>query len=310
MEGLKITLKNKENAARVVLQDAWQNGHRCVELRRDGRAIIFFCTLCSTRCYNDATLVDHLRGNQHARRLGNPSLSRIQPVIIGEEISEKLQAQICIKGIPRNDGASIPKSVIPMETINVLPSSSLEWIGSGAVFLSEVQSENSQQVKGIWCQWIGKTLAPEMHVANPSKPVEDLTYGVVIFPCSDAIGRRGDWKPGCIVKKIDAVSQELMEIAKSGYTKQNNQLLPLLKEGLFHRNNIVKEDDRIGFVFSKDLSEKALRKALKRRGLNLMERYCFICHQQMFPGTPVAALLNLKTSQMMCNSRNERGVCA
>ncbi|CAL9154237.1 unnamed protein product [Musa hybrid cultivar] len=59
----------REVAARTQLRKIRQMGHVYVELRRVGRGIIFFCTLCLTPCYSETVLFDHLEGNLHERRL-------------------------------------------------------------------------------------------------------------------------------------------------------------------------------------------------------------------------------------------------
>eukprot|EP01018_Ginkgo_biloba_P037324 Gb_02859 [translate_table: standard] len=67
----ETSLGVKEGAAKVVLRDVWRHGHEIVELTQEGKRVIFFCSLCSTRCYNDGLLSDHLNGNLYARRKGS-----------------------------------------------------------------------------------------------------------------------------------------------------------------------------------------------------------------------------------------------
>ncbi|CAM6082047.1 unnamed protein product [Calypogeia fissa] len=55
-------------------------------------------------------------------------------------------------------------------------------------------------------------------------------------------------------------------------------------------------------------SSRILRRVCKRKKAKAVERLCFICHQRMSSGKDVAALLNLHTKQMVCGSRNKRGV--
>lgn len=58
----------REIAANTTLKEVRQKGHTYVELRRNGKRLIFFCTICLTPCYSDTVLFDHLKGNLHARR--------------------------------------------------------------------------------------------------------------------------------------------------------------------------------------------------------------------------------------------------
>eukprot|EP00250_Pteridium_aquilinum_P028621 c37497_g1_i1 orf=253-1653(-) len=312
MDRLKVGVTKKEIAARAVLRDAWQNGHRCVELQQDGRAFIFFCTLCSTRCYSDASLGDHLRGNQHARRLTSTLLSSSQSFASEEGLFtdlEKLASASIVKS--KSEFFAPSKTCSEPDSIGLFPPSSLEWIGSGQVFLNEGPSEPSQQVQQVWCQWYGRSGAVERCDPRTGKKPEELPHAVVVFPYSDAIGRQGDWKPSCFVKIGDApvkekprFSEPRRRIVKSC---DSSSLSSQGKEDLFFWEPTIGEEEGKGYLVSKDLTQKALLKALKRRRMNMLERLCFICHQQMLPGKDVAALLNSKTGQMMCSSRNERG---
>jgi Zinc-finger of C2H2 type len=70
----------REIAANTTLREVRQKGHTYVELRRDGKRIIFFCTICLTPCYSDAVLFDHLKGNLHTRMYAAAEATLIGPV--------------------------------------------------------------------------------------------------------------------------------------------------------------------------------------------------------------------------------------
>jgi hypothetical protein len=70
----------REIAANTTLKEVRQKGHTYVELRRDGKRIIFFCTICLTPCYSDTVLFDHLKGNLHTRRYAAAKATLIGPV--------------------------------------------------------------------------------------------------------------------------------------------------------------------------------------------------------------------------------------
>lgn len=301
MEGLRVAITKKEIAARAVLRDVWQSGHSCVELRQDGRAFIFFCTLCSTRCYSDATLTDHLRGNQHARRLSNASVSSIQPFAEEGLFMERDQLINASKGKSKNES----NTVANVNLMEPFPASSLEWIGSGQVLLEEGLSE--QQVQQVFCEWHGRNESG-MRDGRTGKKLEVLAHALVVFPYSDAIGRQGEWKPDCFVKngEITCYKDKLCFPELRRRVARNCEAPSQDLHGTSWKPSIGQEEGTGSFML-KDLSQKALLKALNRRRLNVLERLCFICHQQMLPGRDVAALLNLKTGQMMCSSRNERG---
>lgn len=73
-------LNVRQEAARATLREVRLHGHIYVELREVGRRTIFFCTLCLTPCYSDASLFDHLRGNLHARRYAAAKATLFGPV--------------------------------------------------------------------------------------------------------------------------------------------------------------------------------------------------------------------------------------
>ncbi|XLU68019.1 hypothetical protein S245_027072 [Arachis hypogaea] len=56
------------------------------------------------------------------------------------------------------------------------------------------------------------------------------------------------------------------------------------------------------------ISSKAARKELRRRKRIAAEKLCNVCHQKMFPGKDVAALLNLETGKLACSTRNKIGL--
>ncbi|MCO5551361.1 hypothetical protein L7F22_004862 [Adiantum nelumboides] len=311
MEGNKVGITKKEVAARAVLRDVWQRGHHCVELRQDGRAFIFFCTLCSTRCYSDASLADHLHGNQHGRRLSNSSVSCSQPFATEEGLfKERDQIANASRGKSKNDSSTVSH----LNAMEPFPASSVEWIRSGQLFLEEGLSE--QQVRQVWCEWHGRNEPPESYHGHTTKKAEELAHALVVFPYSNAIGRQGEWKPGRLIKGGEnGCYKEKVRVSEFRRRAAKNCDAPSLTLQDHHGTSVSSwtppsgEEEGTGSFTLKDLSQRALLKALQRRRLNVLERLCFICHQQMLPGRDVAALLNQRTGQMMCSSRNERGVC-
>uniref|UniRef100_A0A2P2J9F5 Uncharacterized protein MANES_13G147300 n=1 Tax=Rhizophora mucronata TaxID=61149 RepID=A0A2P2J9F5_RHIMU len=69
----------KEQLFRTTLNNVRSQGHPYVELREDGKRLIFFCTLCLARCYGDTVLMDHLKGNLHTERLSAAKLTLLKP---------------------------------------------------------------------------------------------------------------------------------------------------------------------------------------------------------------------------------------
>ncbi|KAJ0113500.1 hypothetical protein Patl1_02232 [Pistacia atlantica] len=69
----------REQLARTTLNNVRAQGHTYVELREDGKRLIFFCTLCLSPCYSDSVLFDHLRGNLHTERLSAAKVTLLGP---------------------------------------------------------------------------------------------------------------------------------------------------------------------------------------------------------------------------------------
>ncbi|KZV45575.1 hypothetical protein F511_27185 [Dorcoceras hygrometricum] len=69
----------KEQLVRRTLRNVRAQGHPYVELREDGKRLIFFCTLCLAPCYGDSCLFNHLNGNLHTQRLATAKLTLLKP---------------------------------------------------------------------------------------------------------------------------------------------------------------------------------------------------------------------------------------
>ncbi|KAG8364705.1 hypothetical protein BUALT_Bualt18G0026400 [Buddleja alternifolia] len=69
----------KEQLVRTTLRNVRSQGHPYVELREDGKKLIFFCTLCLAPCYGDSILFNHLKGNLHNERLSTAKATLLKP---------------------------------------------------------------------------------------------------------------------------------------------------------------------------------------------------------------------------------------
>ncbi|KAL2493887.1 hypothetical protein Fot_37644 [Forsythia ovata] len=69
----------KEQLVRTTLRNVRSQGHTYVELREDGKKLIFFCTLCLAPCYSDSILFNHLKGNLHSERLAAAKATLLKP---------------------------------------------------------------------------------------------------------------------------------------------------------------------------------------------------------------------------------------
>ncbi|KAL2650705.1 hypothetical protein R1flu_018833 [Riccia fluitans] len=323
----------QEGAARAVLREAWLRGHRCVELQRDGRRTIFVCTRCRTRCYSDGALIDHLRGNLHARLSALVSSSHNVTTSVERSLSKR-ETKEQEDGV-RGQGNSTSEALVvvphvpnPRDTQIMLADASptgdasktpLQWIGSGELFFSTRSVGAASVVEASWFCWKGK--------ANPSPEAESqscqaggIVYAVVMFPYSDMIGRGGNWKPW-FGSSQSGETEDLMllENSKSNSMKVCPSQLALSDAISDFTSDAAITDSRQGVLQVDAVDKKSLfacqdslgsirRRGWKRKKPKLLERLCFICHQRMNMGKDVAALLNLQTKQMVCGSRNKRGV--
>ncbi|XP_057796268.1 uncharacterized protein LOC131012360 [Salvia miltiorrhiza] len=69
----------KEQLLRTTLRNVRAQGHPYVELREDGKKLIFFCTMCLAPCYGDSSLFDHLKGHFHTERLATAQVTLLKP---------------------------------------------------------------------------------------------------------------------------------------------------------------------------------------------------------------------------------------
>ncbi|KAK6120697.1 hypothetical protein DH2020_045560 [Rehmannia glutinosa] len=69
----------KEQLVRTTLRNVRSQGHPYVDLREDGKKLIFFCTLCLAPCYGDSSLFNHLKGSLHTERLATAQVTLMKP---------------------------------------------------------------------------------------------------------------------------------------------------------------------------------------------------------------------------------------
>ncbi|BBM99137.1 hypothetical protein MPTK1_1g19050 [Marchantia polymorpha subsp. ruderalis] len=335
----------KEGAARAVLREAWLRGHRCVELQRDGRRTIFVCTRCGTRCYSDGALVDHLQGNLHARLSAQASAPQHAAILKtgsgersilkrGKEQDDgEAGAGVAGQDFTSPEGlAVVPHSLSPRDSQILLADASgapeasktpLQWIGSGELFFSLRFAGAAPLVEASWFCWRGKGKStPE--AGWQSGQAGGIVYAVVMFPYSDMIGRGGNWKPWFDMKQArsqPSETEDVMLLEKSSNdtlsskTKLGCKALALIGAKSTSSDNLsdsgketsLEVEQQNSSAAAKDSTGRVVRR-WKRKKPRLLERLCFICHQRMTAGKDVAALLNLQTKQMVCGSRNKRGV--
>ncbi|XP_051114655.1 uncharacterized protein LOC127240179 [Andrographis paniculata] len=69
----------KEQLVRTTLRNVRSQGHPYVEIREDGKKLIFYCSLCLAPCYSDSVLFNHLKGSLHTERLAAAQMTLLKP---------------------------------------------------------------------------------------------------------------------------------------------------------------------------------------------------------------------------------------
>jgi hypothetical protein len=218
---------------------------------------------------------------------------------------------------------------------------SLRWMGSGQLFLKMLGNGGAPPVEAAWFCWYGMHRPVEVIWQDGS--AGRMEYAVVVFPYSDRIGRGGDWtslntsdenldvsvagnKGAVDSRSAQSENSEITasevtaprEIVVHTQTAPSAQLdtapcsLTLTirtKSGEALAGDAPQEDgEQVKLLISKEEPITTYRRGWKRKQAKIADRICFICHQKLLPGKDVAALVNVKSGQMVCGSRNRRGV--
>lgn len=69
----------KEQLVRRTLHNVRSQGHTYIELREDGKRLVFFCTLCHSPCYSDSVLFNHLKGSLHTEMVAAAKATLLKP---------------------------------------------------------------------------------------------------------------------------------------------------------------------------------------------------------------------------------------
>ncbi|XP_021717365.1 uncharacterized protein LOC110685194 [Chenopodium quinoa] len=174
-------------------------------------------------------------------------------------------------------------------------------------------------IQRLWCEWLGKRggASNNIHSILPSHD-----FAIVTFVYYYDLGRQGlfdDIKTLLITggedssndggstkrrKKSTSDSEDVNEALSqqcysSGEDSQSSSTTTS-SALLFHRY-----DDQI--LQSRIISNKSLRRQLRKQRRTASEKMCDICQHKMLPGKDVATLLNLTTGRFACSSRNVHG---
>ncbi|KAL1345865.1 hypothetical protein HN51_019542 [Arachis hypogaea] len=177
-------------------------------------------------------------------------------------------------------------------------------------------------VRRIWCEWLGQ----EKNVEQDYGKVTKHDFALVIFSYNGDLGRifeedksslpsasmsesESERDGGRKRKKISSsASVSDSESEGDGGRKRKKRSHDSSTETSKDSTTRLPIDQNDKQLLAQIISSKAARKELRRRKRIAAEKLCNVCHQKMFPGKDVAALLNLETGKLACSTRNKIGL--
>lgn len=148
------------------------------------------------------------------------------------------------------------------------------------------------KITKIWCAWYGEAGSD---LGDEFKGLANCDFAIINFPYVYGLGRRksapDDEDPTGSFFEVDDSGQRRKRKKKS-FSDQEE----------YSDNVIVAED-------SQHLERRLITSKVARKQKHLAaERSCDICGQPILPGKDVATLLNFRTGNLACSSRNTNGV--
>ncbi|KAL1203156.1 hypothetical protein V5N11_015392 [Cardamine amara subsp. amara] len=213
----------------------------------------------------------------------------------------------------------IPGVLIKERTLDV----DARFIGFGRIAARLFETKRrTTGIDKLWCEWLGE----EGPSDEEKGIVPDHDFAIVTFSYFYNLGRLG---------LLDDPSRLLTssQSAESGNGEDNSRKRKQsfsdpedTSESLCNqydsceevssgrnsnssRDLIADYDDNLlsNRVVKNKAKNKAVRRELRRQQRIFSERICEVCKQKMLPGKDAAAILNLKTGNLVCGSRNRLG---
>ncbi|KAL0001910.1 hypothetical protein SO802_015691 [Lithocarpus litseifolius] len=174
-------------------------------------------------------------------------------------------------------------------------------------------------INRIWCEWLGKK-SPGGN--NDKFKVPEHDFAVITFNYNLDMGHKELFDN---VKSLPSPSPTTKSEIGNGTCRKrkaafsdpedvsesfNNQY-DLSVEDTSASNDsssrliLTHFDDQL--LHMRFISNKSIRRELRRQQRVAAERMCDICQQRMLPGKDVSALMNMKTGRLACSSRNVNG---
>lgn len=208
----------------------------------------------------------------------------------------------------------IPCLKIASEAIDV----KVRKIGLGKISVRFAEKDGSlgNEIRRIWCEWLGKENSQQ-----DDTEVQEHDFAVVVFPYSYDLGRDKVLEVEDARSLLPSASMLELEDERESGRKRKEPLSDVEDVDEIRRqyaseespplrnapSTLTLDQSNSQLLQTNFVSNRAIRKAIRRRERLAAEKVCNICQQNMIPGKDVATFLNLKTGRVVCCSRNPTG---
>ncbi|XP_042457102.1 uncharacterized protein LOC122041475 [Zingiber officinale] len=166
------------------------------------------------------------------------------------------------------------------------------------------------KITKIWCAWFGEA---DSDFGDEFKVLANCDFAIINFPYVYGLGRKSapdDEDPTGSFFEVDDSGHRRKRKKKSfsdqeEYSDNVNMSCESPSEDSVTLREIVAEDSQ--HLERRLISSKVVRRELRKRKRLAAERTCDICGQPILPGKDVATLLNVRTGNLACSSRNTNG---
>lgn len=203
----------------------------------------------------------------------------------------------------------IPGVLLKGEVSNL----ALKHLGVGQIAYRIQDKEGHGKITSIWCAWLGQGESDFSDELNISA---NCDFAIVNFPYAYGLGRKGAVE----YEETPTSPGSFFEIDDSGHHRKRKRKSFSDQEDYSDGSNGCSESlsgdgSSLDIVVADDpqqlekrlVSSKVVRQQLRKQKRLAAERICDICGQPMLPGKDVATLLNCRTGNLACSSRNTNG---
>ncbi|KAF3444149.1 hypothetical protein FNV43_RR13839 [Rhamnella rubrinervis] len=179
----------------------------------------------------------------------------------------------------------------------------------------------ANEISRIWCEWLGKIDFDNRDIFK----VPEHDFAVITFSYDVNLGRKGfldDVKsllchsPSTELESGEGSQATTSKRKKSfsdpedisGYLRNQYDSCgedSSASSGATSRLRFDQCDNQL--LHTRFITNKAIRRELRRKQRIAAEIMCDICQHKMLPGKDVATLMNVKTGRLACSSRNVNG---